>query len=255
MADREPGFAGRVAWVTGASRGLGRALVRAFADAGAEVVATARSADALHELAAEVRAAGGTIHLAPGSVASENDLADAIASIEAYTGRLDVLVNNAGVSPSFRHAETVPTDEWHEVLDVNLTGAFLAQARALELLAADGGGAVVNVSSVHGVSGHERLAAYSASKGGLEALTRTLAVEWAPRGVRVNAVAPGYLETDMTSGLRAHDRWSQALLDRIPIGRFGTVEEVVPAVLFLAGDSARYITGTTLSIDGGWTAR
>jgi NAD(P)-dependent dehydrogenase (short-subunit alcohol dehydrogenase family) len=167
---------------------------------------------------------------------------------------VDVLINNAGISPSFRPSEAVDVAEFREVLDVNLAGAFSCAKAVLPLMEA-GGGSIVNVSSIHGHAGHERLAAYAASKGGLEMLTRTLAVEWAPRGIRVNAVAPGYLNTDMTTWLRAHEHWGAQLLSRIPMGRFGEPEEIVASVLFLAGPSSSYITGATLFVDGGWTAR
>lgn len=246
---------GRVAWVTGASRGLGRSIACALAGAGAEVVVSARSADAIAQLVEQIRAAGGTAHAAPGSVDSEADVERALALVGERAGRLDVLVNNAGISPVFTRSEQLDQARWNEILGVNLTGAFRCAAAAFELLAADGGGSVVNVSSVHSVSAHERMAAYAASKGGLEALTRTLAVEWAPRGIRVNALAPGYVETEMSSGLREHEHWSRALLDRIPLRRFAGTQEIAPAVVFLASDAASYLTGATLFLDGGWTAR
>ncbi|MDO8210147.1 glucose 1-dehydrogenase [Conexibacter sp. CPCC 206217] len=246
---------GRVAWVTGASRGLGRSLACALAGAGAEVVVSARDGDALRGLAEEIRVGGGTAHAMPGSVSSEADVERAVSTIGDRLGRLDVLVNNAGISPAFTRSEKVPVGQWREILDVNLTGAFLCAGHAAELLGEDAGGAIVNVSSIHSVSAHERLAAYGASKAGLESLTRTLAIEWAPRGIRVNAVSPGYIETEMSSGLREHEHWSQTLLDRIPMRRFGRTQEIAPAVLFLASDAASYLTGATLFVDGGWTAR
>jgi NAD(P)-dependent dehydrogenase (short-subunit alcohol dehydrogenase family) len=246
---------GKVAWVTGASRGLGRSIAWALAGAGAEVVLSARSEDALGETAEAIRAHGGVAHPLVGSVADAAHVEEAVALIGKRCERLDVLVNNAGISPTFRRSDAVTETEWQLVLNVNLTGAFLCCRAAAPLFDLAGGGSVVNVSSVHGTVGHERLAAYSASKGGIDALTRTLAVEWAPRGIRVNALAPGYLETEMTAGLREHERWGEALLARVPLGRFGTTAEIAAATLFLASDASSYVTGATLCADGGWTAQ
>jgi NAD(P)-dependent dehydrogenase (short-subunit alcohol dehydrogenase family) len=244
---------GKAVWITGASRGLGRALAFAFAGAGAKVLLSARSADALEEVASTIRDAGKEVLVAVGSVSEKPDVDAAAAMAKEQWGQLDVLVNNAGISPSFRRSETVPEEEGRQVIDINLTGPFLCSQAAM-LLMPEGGGSIVNISSIHANVGHERLVAYSASKGGMEMLTKTLAVEWAPKNIRVNSVAPGYLETDMTAGLREHDRWSASLLSKIPMGRFGKPAEIVGASLFLASDASRYITGATLFADGGWNA-
>jgi NAD(P)-dependent dehydrogenase (short-subunit alcohol dehydrogenase family) len=246
---------GKACWLTGASRGLGRAMAFALAGAGAEVLLMARDTDRLSDVANAIRDAGGVVHVAAGSVADDSDVRTAAALAERAWGRIDVLVNNAGISPSFRRAEEVDPDDWQRVLDVNLTGAFRCCRAAIPLLEAAGGGAMVNVSSVHGSAGHERLSAYAASKGGLELLTRSLALETAGRNIRVNALAPGYLETDMTRDLRAHDRWRAHLLDKIPMGRFARPEELVGAMLLLAGPASAYMTGATVHVDGGWMAQ
>jgi NAD(P)-dependent dehydrogenase (short-subunit alcohol dehydrogenase family) len=241
--------------VTGASRGLGRALAYAFAGAGAALLLSARSPDALAQLADELSENGADVAVVAGSV-TDPAVVDGTARVARERwGRLDVLVNNAGISAGFARAERLELADWRDVLDVNLTAPLVCCRAALPLMEAAAGGSIVNISSVHGARAHERVAAYAASKGGLEMLTRTLALEWAPRGIRVNAVAPGYLETDMTARLRDHERWRAALLGRIPMGRFGTPAEVVGAVLFLAGESSRYVTGSTVLVDGGWTAR
>jgi NAD(P)-dependent dehydrogenase (short-subunit alcohol dehydrogenase family) len=245
---------GRVAWVTGASRGLGRSLAYALAGAGANVVLTARSEARLADLAGQLRQRGCEVEIVAGSVAEPAFAERAADTIRERWGRLDALVNNAGISPSFAPAERVQDADWRAVLETNLFGAFACCRAAVPLLEASGAASVVNVSSVHGSRAHERLVSYAASKGGLEMLTRTLAVEWAPRGIRVNAVAPGYLETDMTTGLLDHPRWGEALRARIPLSRFARTAEVVPAVMFLAGPASSYITGTTLFVDGGWSA-
>jgi NAD(P)-dependent dehydrogenase (short-subunit alcohol dehydrogenase family) len=245
---------GRTAWVTGASRGLGREIALALAGAGVRLLLTARSQAPLEQLAQEIRACGGVAEVVAGSITDADVVEQSATTISEQFGRLDILVNNAGISPSFVPAERLSQSDWQAVLDVNLSAPLACCQRALPLLDAAGGGSIVNISSIHGSRAHERLIAYAASKGGLEMVTRTLAVEWATRGVRVNAVAPGYLETDMTAGLRDHERWSEALLSRIPMRRFGMTSEVVPVVLFLAGPGASYITGTTIYVDGGWTA-
>ncbi len=252
--DVDPGVDGKVAWITGASRGLGEAAALAFAAAGARVLLTARSADDLDRVAAKIRRRGGEVEVVAGSVAEEATIEAALALASERWGRLDALINNAGISPAFVPSERLAREDWERTMSVNLFAPFACALAALPLLEAGGGGSVVNVSSVHGTRAHERLIAYAASKGGLEMVTRTLAVEWATRGVRVNSVAPGYLETEMTAGLLNHERWGEALRARIPMGRFGRTDEVVPAILFLAGSGASYITGTTLYIDGGWTA-
>jgi NAD(P)-dependent dehydrogenase (short-subunit alcohol dehydrogenase family) len=245
---------GKVAWVTGASRGLGRSLAYGLAGAGASVLLTARSKEELEAVARDIHAHGGEAETVSGSVADPAIVAAAAAAARARWGRVDVLVNNAGISPSFVRSERLEPSVWQQVLDVNLTAPLACARAALPLLEAAGGGSIVNVSSIHGSRAHQRLVAYAASKGGLEMVTRTLAVEWAEVGIRVNCVAPGYLETEMTAALRNHERWSAALLGRIPMRRFGTTGDVVGAVLFLAGDVSGYVTGTTLYVDGGWTA-
>ena len=246
---------GRAVWITGASRGLGRALAFAFAGAGAEVLLTARSEAPLLETAETIRAAGGRAEICAGSISDPGHLEAACALARETWGRLDVLVNNAGISPVFDRAERIDLDRFSETVEVNLAGSFRVTRAALELLEAADGGCVVSVSSIHGVSSHERLIAYSASKAALESMSRTLALEWAPRGIRVNCVAPGYIATEMTAGLQGSERVYRELLDRIPLGRFAQPREIVGAVLFLAGDAAGYVTGATITVDGGWTAR
>ena len=247
-------FAGRRVWITGASRGLGRAIALGFAASGADVALTARSAESLHEVAAEAEALGAKTLALPASVSETAGVAGAVGEIERAWGGLDVLVNCAGVSPMFKKAELVEDDEWRQVLDVNVTGSFLCAREAGRLMLDREGGAIVNISSIHGTVGGERMAAYSASKGAVDALTRTLALEWATRGIRVNTLSPGYFETDMTEALRGHKKWRGHLLSRIPMGRFGVPEELVSAALFLASDASGFMTGSTVVVDGGWTA-
>lgn len=247
-------FSGRRVWITGASRGLGRAIALGFAASGADVALTARSADSLREVAAEAEALGAKTLVLPASVSETSGVAGAVGEIERAWGGLDVLVNCAGVSPMFKKAELVEDDEWRQVLDVNVTGSFLCAREAGKLMLDREGGAIVNISSILGQVGGERMAAYSASKGAVDALTRTLALEWATRGIRVNTLSPGYFETDMTEALRGHKKWRGHLLSRIPMGRFGVPDELVSAALFLASDASGFMTGSTVVVDGGWTA-
>lgn len=247
-------LAGRRVWVTGASRGLGRAIALGFAESGADVALTARTEASVREVAEEATALGAATLVLPASVSDPGAVIAAAEQISDEWDGLDVLVNCAGVSPMFKKTEFVEDEEWRHVLDVNVTGSFLCAREAGKLMLQGGGGAIVNVSSVHGQVGGERMAAYSASKGAVDALGRTLALEWAQRGVRVNTLAPGYFETDMTEGLRAHDKWRKHLLDRIPMRRFGAPHELVSAALFLGSDASGFMTGSTLVVDGGWTA-
>lgn len=245
---------GRRVWITGASRGLGLSVARGFLDAGADVALTARTVEPLEELRSSYEHMSQRILVLPCSVGDSSEVDKAAARIASEWGGLDVLVNAAGVSPTFKPAQEVEDDDWESVVDVNLTGTFYCSRAAAQVMLSGDGGSIVNITSIHARVGMARLAAYSASKGGIEALTRTLALEWASDGIRVNSVSPGYFATEMTEGLRSSDKWRERLLDRIPLGRFGQPHEMVPAVLFLASPLSSYITGSCLTVDGGWTA-
>lgn len=246
---------GKVALITGASRGLGRKTAVEFARLGASVCLLARDETRLDSVVDEIERAGGSAIAVPGSVSDDGCASRSIEAIADRWERLDIVVNNAGISPAFLPPEKIDLDLWKEVLDVNVTGTFSMAKASVDLLTETGGGSIINLSSVHGKVGHERLTAYAASKGAVEAMTRSLALAWADRGIRVNTVAPGYVETEMTVGLRDNPRWSQHLLSRIPAGRFATTDDVVASVAFLASDLSRYITGSTIAVDGGWTAQ
>ncbi|MGY4768757.1 SDR family NAD(P)-dependent oxidoreductase [Kribbella sp. CWNU-51] len=246
---------GRAAWITGASRGLGREIALRLAAAGAELLLTARDADALDEVVAEVRAGGGFAYALAGSVTDEASVAAAVRQADQRWGRLDILVNNAGISPSFERVEHLDIGTVTEILDVNLVGPFRCSTAAYELLTQSADASVVNISSIHGRAAMARTAGYAASKGGLEMFTKTLALDWARDQIRVNAVAPGYLVTDMTHDLRHSDNAAGRLLSNIPLRRFGTPNEVATAVQFLASAASSYMTGASLVVDGGWTAR
>ncbi len=245
---------GKVVWVTGAGKGLGRSMAVALAGAGARIAVTSRTGPDLDELAADLTATGAQVDVLPAAVDDPGAVADVVTAIVARAGRLDALVNAAGISPVFTRSEQLSGVDWQRVLDTNLTGTFHCCREAGRVMLGQRRGSIVNVTSVHARTGFGRIAAYAASKGGVEALTRTLAVEWADRGVRVNSLAPGYFPTQLSSGL-LESRRGEEIRQRVPLGRFGDSAELTGAVVFLVSDAAGYVTGTTVTVDGGWTAQ
>jgi len=241
-------LSGKVALVTGAQRGIGADIARMLAGAGAEVVINHvvedEQADAL---AGKLSAGGGRAWPLKFDVTDSKAVVAGFEEILARSHRLDILVNNAGIRRDGL-ALTMKDDDWRETLRVNLDGAFYCSRAAVALMRKTGG-SVVNVSSVAAFTGSVGQANYAAAKSGVVGLTRSMAVEYAARGIRFNCVVPGLIETEMTKGLKAGIR--EEYLRRIPMGRFGEPEEVAAAVLFLASDAASYITGATLHINGG----
>ena len=248
-------FGGELVVVTGGGRGLGRAIAQAFVDAGADVALIGRDPDRLATAAAEMGAsATGKVAAYAADVADESALITAAAAIHATHGPASVLVNNAGLNPWYRKAQHTPLEEWRAVIDVNLTAVFHACQLFGRPMLERGRGAIIGISSVAGHVGLARSAAYNAAKGGLELLTKSLAIDWADRGVRVNTVAPGYFETDLTAGLQANAGLAGKVIAHTPLGRFGAPAEVVGACLFLASPAASYVTGQCIRVDGGFTA-
>lgn len=244
---------GQVVLITGASSGLGARFARVTAAVGARVVLVARRADRLAELCDELP---GAIAL-PCDVAVPAECRALIDDVLARCGRVDVLINNAGASEGSVPAESLPLAEYQRVVDVNQTAAFHLSQLVAPQMFAQAGGSIVNVASVHGLcaAAPNNQAAYVASKSALIGLTRELAVQWARYGVRVNALAPAYFESELTADMFASDRSLAWIQRNTPLRRPGRADELDGAVLYLASSASTYVTGTTLVVDGGWTAR
>ncbi len=254
--DHPPSFslAGQVALVTGASRGIGHGLALALAAAGARVAVTARDEAELQSLVAVIGAAGGEAAAFGADLRSVSSIETMVAAVHRRFGRLDILVNNAGLG--FNHdAVDVTEADWDEMMDVNLKGLFFASQAAAKLMLAQGQGRIINLSSQASVVGIPRHAVYCASKGGVNQLTKVLALEWSARGVTVNAVGPTFIRTPGTAERLDDPAFSQGVLNRLPIGRVGTIADVAGAVIYLASPAAAMVTGTLLLVDGGWTAQ
>ena len=246
---------GKRALVVGASRGIGAAISRALATAGADVAVAGRSLEGLEQTRAQIAGLGRGAAAVSMDLRDEDSVEAGVARAIAELGGLDVVVNSGGVSPIFKRAETIATEEWDSIFATNTRGAFLLARAAGRHLLDQGSGVLIFVTSVHEEVGIERLAAYCASKGALRLLARVLALEWAPRGVRVNCLAPAYVETELTAGLRTNAALRERIEQATPLGRMAAPEEVAGAAVFLASDAAGYVTGATLLLDGGWTAR
>jgi len=246
------GLDGRVAIVTGASRGLGAQAAIALVDEGARVLAVARSADALAELAAS---RPGQIVAEPCDMRDREKLVELPRLARERLGRLDVVVNNAGIAPAGHFLEMTP-EALDEVLDVNLVApALLSRAAAISFIDQGHRGSIVNVASISGIRGKATLAAYSASKGGLIQLTRALAAEWARHDIQVNAIAPGGFVTEAQQHVLADAAILKRRIQKIPARRLADPEEIGPVVCMLASTASRFITGSVIVIDGGETAK
>lgn len=249
-------LSGRVALVTGGGRGIGRAIAVELANAGASVVPSARSTDEIESVAETITDNGGDALAVSADVTDPNDIANVIETAENAFGTIDIVVNNAGFNPddALGRPEDVSTESLDRVLDVNLNGAYEVTTAAADALLGSDGGAVINVASVGGLVGLPRQHPYVASKHGLVGLTKSMAIDWAP-DVRVNAVAPGYVSTELTEDLEANEALRQSIVDRTPLDRFAEPREVAGPAVFLASDAGSYVTGEVLAADGGWTAR
>ncbi len=242
----------KVAVVTGAGSGIGRATALRFGKEGAQVVCVDAMATAAEQTAQDIITAGGEANAMTADVTSEAACAQVVAQTLARYGRLTTLVNSAGVRPA-QPGPSPPLKDWQRVVDINLTGTYLMSRAALSALVASTGGSITHLASIFGLVGGSTGVAYAASKGAIVNLTRQMALEWAP-SVRVNCVCPGVIETPMTAELRQDPAWEKSVLKRYPLRRFGQPEEIASAILYLASDEAAFVTGIALPVDGGYTA-
>jgi gluconate 5-dehydrogenase len=244
---------GRVALVTGSSTGIGLALARGLAQVGATVVINARNAARLNDAAGALRADGLTAHAMAFDVTDSAAVDAAVERIEAEVGPIHILINNAGMTRRGPLTELSDAD-WRAVLTTNLDSAFYVGRAVARRMIPRGAGRIVNTCSVMSELARPSTAPYAASKGALKMLTRAMAVELAPHGITVNGIAPGYFKTELTSALVADEAFNKWLVGRTPARRWGNVEELAPAVVFLASDGAAYVNGHVLVIDGGMSA-
>lgn len=246
---------GRVALVTGGARGLGRVAAQALAEAGASIALTSRDGTAAAAAAAAISTATGVRAVGVGAdVASAADVGQAVARVLGEMGRIDILVNNAGINRR-GPIDAVTEADWDAVIDTNLKGPWLFCKHCLEPMRQQKWGRVINVSSMLGEVGLAERSLYTASKGGLTLMTRTLALEWARYGINVNALCPGPFGTEINKALLENPQAAAVIMDHVPIARWGVPDELGPAFVFLASEASSYMTGAVMLIDGGYTAR
>lgn len=247
---------GKGALITGGASGIGHATALAFARAGARVAIADVSEAGASATVSEIEGAGGTATFIRCDVTKAADVEAMIARVVEQFGRLDIAFNNAGIGGAIATTDKYPEDEWARVIAVNLTGVFYCMKYELRQMKEQGGGTIVNTASAAGLVGAGGLSAYDASKHGVVGLTKSAALENAKRGIRVNAVCPGWVETPMLGDLGSENaNFQEGIVKYHPIGRLGTPEEVAQAVVWLASDAASFVTGTCLSVDGGLTAQ
>lgn len=244
----------QVALVTGASMGIGYGLAKAVANAGAKVAVAARSTDALQKLVAEIRSEGGEAQAFELDVRDVDQINSVMTQVRSHFGRLDILVNNAGLGANHPAVDVTEAD-WDEMMDVNLKGLFFCCQAAGRIMLEQGYGRIINMSSQASVVGIRDHAVYCATKGGVNQLTRVLALEWSSKGVTVNAVGPTFIYTPGTAERLDNPEYLEGVLNRLPIGRVGTITDVASAVIYLASPAGGMVSGTILLVDGAWTAQ
>lgn len=244
---------GKVALVTGCDKGLGQGMALGLAEAGCDIISVSRSIP--QETAEKVAALGRRMFAIQADLSQPDAIADIVPAAVAAAGRIDILVNNAGTIRR-EDALTFSEKNWDDVMNLNLKSVFfLSQAVAKQFLQQGNGGKIINIASMLSFQGGIRVPSYTASKSGVLGITRLLANEWAQHGINVNAIAPGYMETNNTQQLRDDAERSKEILDRIPAGRWGTPDDLKGPVVFLASSASDYINGYTVAVDGGWLAR
>lgn len=247
-------FTDKTVIVTGASRGIGEAIAKGFARAGADLVLVSRNLSVLKRVAREIEGLGRKALPVSADLRNPEEIEKVVEFSLKVFPRIDVLINNAGISPVLKKAEEMNLKEWDDIIRVNLTGTFLFCQAVGKVMIQQREGKIINMISVGAVVAFPRQIAYCATKGAILQLTKVLAIEWARHNIRVNAIGPAYLETELTKGMRESKIISEDLIRKTPMGRFGKPEEIVGAALYLASDSSSYITGQPLFIDGGWLA-
>ena len=246
---------GKSAVVTGASRGIGRAIALGFAEAGADVAVAARSEGDLETLAKEIDALGRRALVVPTDVTQRDQIENLVQSTVKEFGKLDIFVNNAGGSNFMAPLTSLRPAGWDKLRTLNLDSVFHGtQLAAQAMVDNKGGGSIIQIASVAGIQGAQGLSPYSAAKGGVRLFTQAVAKELATSSIRVNSIAPGWIDTPLNEFMKEDENILKMMTDMIPMGRFGTSEEIAAAAIYLASDAASFVTGTTLVVDGGQTA-
>ena len=253
LINRLFGLSGRAALVTGSSAGIGLALARGLAGAGAQVVVNGRTPKTVETAVRDLRAAGAEAYAAPFDVTDHEQVGEAVKRIEADVGPIDILINNAGIQRR-GPLEDYPEETWRELMRANLDSVFFVSQAVARAMIPRGRGKIINVGSVQCEFARPNIAPYTASKGGVKMLTKGMATDWGKHGLRINAIAPGYFKTELNRALVEDEKFSAWLTSRTPMGRWGEVDELVGAAIFLASDASSFVNGHILNVDGGVTA-